>query len=527
MRSSRVFTAFGTGLAVLLAASGVLIWVSTAPEADRLPQVHAAPAVRQATTEQPPSQLSDACKAQLKQVRDAYESIPKNPGSMNAKAADALAQRLITALTVGDKFAASCPQAAEIPQVRFWQAKFLWLLSSRQLDGTTKEVRRIRPKDIAAEIARRMRPFYERAGARAQAAVRGLPKDAKNRPEALEISGWAFTKMGEFAKARDCYLQHRKDYPKNASATTVRTALARVYLDLGEFDAGIGVIEKALQDPDAWDSDSYSHLGEVLWKLHEQKGDPEGMLATARKVLKMYQLRLKSSRLSQKARQDLSRYVDVFGFREGYSHFALGQFQKAADTFRKHIAGLDKRREELRAQNRDLEPTSSIYRDRSDHCLKFVETLAARPAPADLDLGRFWVSEHQPKIATSQGKAIGLVFRGVNDKRSSKFLGPVDKFASKTDGVELVTISYLKDIKGIDQQLTALKDELFSLEYESAAGFDPDYLEKRLFRLYGAFIGSATFIIIDANGHPIWYQQDPRGVDAGLAKELLRRARKQ
>ena len=79
--------------------------------------------------------------------------------------------------------------------------------------------------------------------------------------------------------------------------------------------------------------------------------------------------------------------------------------------------------------------------------------------------------------------------------------------------------------------LTALENVLLPLElsntgYQSAAGFDPDMkAPRKIFDAWNVYVGSASFLIVDKQGRPVWFQQDPRTRDSNLARNLLLRAR--
>ena len=70
-----------------------------------------------------------------------------------------------------------------------------------------------------------------------------------------------------------------------------------------------------------------------------------------------------------------------------------------------------------------------------------------------------------------------------------------------------------------------LRAELLEIGYENAAGFDPDPKQKTIFRTYGAYVGSASFLIFNPTGQPVWFQQDPRTIDINFAKRILTRVR--
>ena len=136
-----------------------------------------------------------------------------------------------------------------------------------------------------------------------------------------------------------------------------------------------------------------------------------------------------------------------------------------------------------------------------------------------------WVTEKKTRLADSNGKVIGLLFRGADDTRSATFMNNIAQFASEDNDIELVSVHFFKTARNVDEQLDGLRHELAGMGYSAAAGFDPDLKDKGLFRAWGVYVGSATFLIIDKQGQPVWFQQDPRTRDSNLVKSILLRVR--
>ena len=134
-----------------------------------------------------------------------------------------------------------------------------------------------------------------------------------------------------------------------------------------------------------------------------------------------------------------------------------------------------------------------------------------------------WATASKVTLETSRNKTIALVFRGVRDKRSARFVEAIDEFCASRPELQMLTISYLRGSANVVEELDRLRAELNSIGYQGAAGFDPDADGKSLIRSYKANVGSATFLVIDAEGKPAWFQQDPRTIDINLGKNILRR----
>jgi hypothetical protein len=110
----------------------------------------------------------------------------------------------------------------------------------------------------------------------------------------------------------------------------------------------------------------------------------------------------------------------------------------------------------------------------------------------------------------------------VDEPRSAGFIEGLDDFCVEHPEVELLTVCYLRP-SNLPEQEDRLRDELASLGYESGAGFDPDANTKTIFRAYGANVGSATVVLFNTRGEPVWFQQDPRDVHVRLNRAILER----
>jgi tetratricopeptide (TPR) repeat protein len=380
----------------------------------------------------------------------------------------------------------------------------------------------------AGELDRALEPFRAEVRENADLAWRELPEGSPLRAEALEILGWAHLELGDLAAAREDYRKHLELFPKSKRRGDVVASLARVHLELGAYDEGIALVDRSLRDPAVLDSDSFPHLGDFLWKLNEAKGDLDGMSRAADVVLKLFPFRMKGQKLAPATLKTYEQAVEAGGFRKAYTLLARGDFPGARRAFEEHVQAIDDKEDRLRATPRGLTPVSTIYRNRSRACLDFIDKLAGKPAPADLELGDAWVTEKRITLAGARGKAVALVFRGAGDERSARFLAAIDRFAAAEDaagGIELVAISPL--LAGMDarEQRERLRAELRELDYTNAAGFDPDVESKALFAAFLASPGGATFLVVNARGEPVWFQEDPRASDVNLARRVLERAR--
>ena len=476
------------------------------------------------TPQQPPPTGLD-CDGLLKKSVKVFRGIPEDLRSLQTKQANQLATLVEKAVVDCEKYLADCTTDPAAAEVHFYQAKFLQVLSSRVRTQVINEIAAKGDKFTTGELDRKMGPFYRRIASHAVKATDGLARESRLKPQAIEIRAWSHTLLKETRKAKEDYLLFLKTYPASPRSTVLTAALGRVLSTLGEYDAGIKLIEEKMADPEANRSADFPTLGETRWKLYEAKGDPEGLLLSAEKVLKDYRPRIKSDQHSPQTKEAYARYLAFNGFRKGYALMALGRLDEARVAFDEHLNEINQLQEALEKKGLSLKPAISIYRQRSENAQGFLDKTSLRQAPADFDLGEMWVTEKKTRLANSNGKVIGLLFRGTDDTRSATFMNNIAQFASEDNDIELVSVHFFKSARNVDEQLDGLRHELAGMGYSAAAGFDPDLKDKGLFRAWGVYVGSATFLIIDKQGQPVWFQQDPRTRDSNLVKSILLRVR--
>ena len=470
-----------------------------------------------------PAAPAESCESYLKKITPIYQSIPEDLRALKPAQADQLAANIEKAIVDCEKYLSNCAYGPISTKLRFYQSKFLQLISSRIRTQVINDMSKDGAKFTTEDLDRKMAPFYNRVIGHASMAVDGLKNSSELKPSAIEICAWAHTNLKEPRKARDDYLNYLKTYPNNPRITVLTAALGRVLSDLEEYDTGVKLVEEKMATAQAQKSPDFPTLGETRWKLYEAKGDIAGLLRSAESVLQDYPERTRSSQYSFKTREAYSRYLAFNGFRKGYSLMALGRMDEARDAFDSHVTEINKLQAALEKRGHALKPAINIYRQRSENALGFIKKIALLPAPADFELGEMWVTQKRTRLKESTGKVVGLIFRGAEDTRSATFLANIGEFSEANDDMEMVAVHFFKSAKNIDEQLESLRQELAGTGYAGAAGFDPDLTGRKLFRSWGVFVGSATFLIIDKQGRPVWFQQDPRTRDTNLVKSILLR----
>jgi len=455
------------------------------------------------------------CQKLYAELRQFMDSMPTQLRSIKGDAAKQLAANVTRHEGLCRDYIEKCASqpSGQVGEVEFIYAKHMQALKLRRQGDFLAGAR-----TKAADALRGWLDTYMGEVERlANSAFEKLPEDHPERPQALQLAGQAASAAFHHENAQRHFAKFLRLYPDHAEGHAIQLALARALFDVGAYEKAVRVTLEGIEKYDS--SVLLPTYGELLWKIYHAMGDFDGMEECVQRVEELYPVRLAKPGLAEEARPGYERFLDFNGFRRGYLHFARGDFAAARAAFQEHIDRLDGKEKAFGS----LKPESNVYRMRSADCLSVVEELAGLPAPAEFNLGEGWITRKHVRVAESTGKAVAVVFRGVDNARSAVFLGPLSRFCASRPDIEMVTISYLQGPESMRKLRDRLNAELGTLDFEGAAGFDPDFEAKQIFRKYHANVGSATFVILNRRGELVWFMQDPRGVDVKFAEKLLTR----
>lgn len=334
--------------------------------------------------------------------------------------------------------------------------------------------------------------------------LEGKYQQAVDRIEALEAAGNERRRLDETLAAFTEELRGMGDAARGASVqprSTVRELDGRgvwsQLLDLGLDDYG-------------------------LWDLLHSRGDLDALARLVEEVESWGLHQLSLSELPEEERARIESMLHQNRFRKGYIRFALGDIDGAADAFREQIAAVDDLEDVLAAQGQELEKVTAIYRSRSQHILDAMDTVARKPAPAELEFGDGWVTERRANLADLAGKAVAVFFRHAGDTRSAGLAGSLSRYCAGQPDMETLMVCWHRG--DLQAQAETLRKELEELSYQGIAGFDPDGVNQGLVHRFKARVGSASLCILDPRGEVVWLMDDPRSQDFLFVKKLLLRA---
>lgn len=470
-----------------------------------------------------------SCTARHGEIAKIYASLPppESYQGLTPGEADALGAAVEKGLESCRTYLAKCSggeskeEKERTAEVWFYRAKFLFLLSARYQNRVIAENQNLEGSERTERVREQMAAYYGVIADAAENALENLPEDSAFAAPALQLLGGGRAESGDHAAAKLAYERFLEKHAGHELHASILAALGRTMIRLEDYDVGIELLKKGLGEKSVDKSPSYPYVVETLWKLYESKGDPSGMLEVCEAIAKIFPYRMKDPSRNAHEREDYRRCLVYNGFRRGYALTALGSFVPARRAWESYIADLAN--EETGGAK--LPPYAQIYLKRARDSLEFLETKCERPPPVGLDLANLWVTPKQVALDKARGKVVAIVFRGSGDSRSAPFLSGLDEIVATDPLVQLAAIHYLKSTNDISGQMDALLLELAGIDYRSAAGFDPDGSGKRIFRAFGANVGSATFFVIDPAGNLVWFQQDPRGIDVNLAKSIIDRVK--
>ena len=477
----------------------------------------------------PPDTPADAaCRTEHGRLLTFYKNLPSDFSGISKERREQLVSQVFTMQQNARSFLAQCAVETRVgkelaPDVHFFLGKLLFLMSKIERQKVYNDLasKKLMGHAFQMEFQKRMREYYNEIVDELGLALEGLPKAGDLRPDALLVLGQSCFEGELYTKAKSAYEKFLADYgdvdKHRDDAAAAHAALGKTLLSLEEYEPAAAILEKGWKSFPGTPTGPY--FGEGTWKVYRAAGDLDGMARTVDRALEDLAKRLEQSALSPQERQRIETLHLYNEFRKGFVQQARGDLEAAAASFRRHIARLDA----YELERKTLPQAWEIYRRRSQAHLKFLNELAGTPPPRDLDLGSGWITDEKLLLSEQTGKVVAIVFRRLGDERSARFLAPLSHICAEEPDLDVVTISYLKHEQNVAEALVELRSDLQSMAYLGPAGFDPDSVERSLFDAFHATIGSATIVVIDRQGYPVWFQQDPHDAHINMVKAIMKR----
>ena len=437
------------------------------------------------------------------------------------------------AIQLGERFRESCGENPQLAWVTGHLGRDYLSRIKRYLEARRKEVapeveRSGLPKAEARQqikdLLRQDRLAYlARIGKLAKEALDLAAEGTEARFLALSLMADLAEKNrnhGEQARYARLVIQEFPDSPRRSKyLQDVAHALSRIARSEEAARWMREVIDKYRNDPE------YVLYNGTLFEILNSLGDLEGMEDLMWLARTEYPGRMDQTDIDY-LRAQYEQWYDLSGFWIGFVRYALGDVDGAKEALRENINYLDAKEATLIAQGKNLPNVQSIIRDlRSREVLQFLEKHHGKPAKSDFSAGIRWATERKLDLVQASGQLVPVLFRKPGDPRCLEILLELDEYDRHHDKVSPINLAFFPNRiseNQAQQRIEKLRQEHSKEGVQLPAGFDMTE-NQRVFRSVNATVGTATFILYDGEGRPVWYLQDPRNMDRMIVKRVMDR----
>lgn len=447
------------------------------------------------------------------------------------------------AIESGERFLSEYGDSTQAAWVRATLGRDYIIRAARFQNDVKKEVteqtKGLPPHEASEEIDRVVRAEVQAYVARirklAEEALAVAPKGSETRQLALMLLADVAEKEGFWEGSIQASRQVLAEFPDCRYRPKIITDVGKILLyGLGHFDEAAKWATEASEK--YRDDVEWVDYMKLRYEALEALGDLEGMLPVLATIQREYPARAESTSRPYYALQYKQEWA-TSGFWIGFVRYALGDIPGARLAFEECVATIDAWQTQLTAQGKNLPPVPQIFRDlRAKDILYFLdeyqgkdprvgETCVGKAASVDLVSGVEWVTGAPITFPAARGKVFAVLFRRQADRRSQSTVEEVAGIVRGRSNVAGAMLAPLQSVLSADEKMQrreALRAEMTELGVELPAGFDTTP-NSCIFRSLHATVGTASFIVYDKNGRPVWYLFDPRPLDRALIRRVLER----
>lgn len=428
--------------------------------------------------------------------------------------------RVIKAIPEAVYFIKAYPKAPELTEVKFYLANLLFLNSSvalkLQADLWEKQHKEKPPAEIRGawkekyfdQIFSLMKPVLPDTK---------LPDAIMER--AVKLQADSLASMHKRKEAAELYMKHLRRWPNSVFVKTgvqwLNIAQNYLYAQMPEPAAKI-LAEGAIKSKGTL---YHPYVMNVYFKALKATGQLEKAKALAIELGKLGKTMAKKPGVDKFTKNGFKTFSEWSLFRVGYMEFAMGEHEKAKESFRQHIEYIKK----LQKDGAAINPATTVYTQRSTDLLNFLQTYVMQPAP---ELTTKWAFDRPFKLSDNPMKVIAIMFRGYGpgQRRSHPALVYLQE-QYKAHGFDagplaVACVNYAKGEQDMPGQIAQVEQEATDLGLTFPVGIEAAKAYKA-FSEYGVNIGSATLVIIDPLGRIAYYEQDPMPNAFGLFKRVI------
>lgn len=339
-------------------------------------------------------------------------------------------------------------------------------------------------------------------------------KDDSVRCDLLKTKGLALWQASRMEEAAKIFRQVIQEFPNDSEADKNHVSLIAALLKAASRASRTGganymaVIEESQAFLAANPKSSYAPLVvSYQAKALRESGDIEGALR--------FWNENDNKVFSQDGRPDLARLIEQLHFDKGFLAFALGDSKQALAHMEKSLALLRDRQ-----ARGSITEVGKVYMTRTLRIIRVLKQLDGQQA-GELDL-EHWIDGQDLDIALERGNVVAILFSPYEWSRVHPFVQSIEAFYQKNwdDGFRAAMVCFAKGERDIPNQMAKVANERIGLGLTFPVGLDVD---RDVYGLYDAAVGSSTIIVLDRSGKIAWYKMDPTERDIGVAGKVFER----
>ena len=486
------------------------------------------------------SELPKECQDIAAELRKLRPGIPLVFQELTRTAA-AIDADVKKAIILGKKFLETCENCDESARVRVYLARDHLTRFKRHEEELEAQLKKeLLPgggklsaeqgRDVKAQVKEMMGEYL---GYVEELAKKGLAGSAVKSKDHCNGLGVLADRDYSFTFNNDSFRGYARDYIDNGCEKHFPTgqdyhySIGMSFIADGQYHDALSHFEKSLKTRGDRPDKVLLNIG--LFESHYALGaleDAEDLLA---RLKPEYRNAMDDTGMSRVLLGQYEQWYYISDFWIAFIQNALGNTEASLIRYKEYVDVADRLQHELQAAAppKTIQPVIRIYRDfRARPTIEFIEQLHGKPSPLDFDNGVEWVSGEPTTIASQKGKIVAVMFRQPNNARSLDVLRHVDKMAK--DNPKALTVISLGFIpRGLradarESRYESMRQEIEALGLSTPGGFDVTD-KNMVFRTLQAIVGTATLIVFDENGHPIWHHLDPTPNDVNVVDRVLGR----
>ena len=382
----------------------------------------------------------------------------------------------------------------------------------------------LEPQEIGGKVAARVAEIRSLS----ETAMAAFEPRSLKRAKAIRVLMDLHTRTGPAERVDELVRTFLEEQPTYSKKGDLFFKVAQTYLGGGRYQEAVDYLDKVIRDTET--KSDYVFFNIKLFDALVGIADLQRMEELMHVIRGEYPGLLPE--LSGRGRHQAIQWLDVATFWLGFTSYAAGDIDEARDYFLGSREYLEKQVKELAASGKS-NPVLDVYLEhRTSRHLRFLDSVQGRVPEVDFDLGAMWATDKKLTLKESRGKVVVVVFREPGTRKAVSFLQEIDSLVKERekDGLVGATLSFLlqKEQLGNEAVLKAMRDDLKKLGVTLPAGFDPDHKAQEILRTLHATVGpTATCIVFNRRGEPVWHLTDPQNMHRQLARRVIDRVLKE